>query len=79
MGNKYIKESKVVKVGSGEMVLEVTINTELLIEDLAEGLTSIIVEMAKGIREFLEVVVTFIDALPKNLQDDINEKIITKD
>jgi len=71
--NKYVKESKVVKVGSGEIVLEVTINTELLVEDLAEGLTSIIVEMIKEFREFLEVVVTFIDALPKRLQDEISK------
>lgn len=73
MRNKYVKESKVVKVGSGEIVLEVTINTELLVEDLAEGLTSIIVEMIKEFREFLEVVVTFIDALPKRLQDEISK------
>ena len=73
MKNKYIKESKVIKVRPGEMVLEVTINTELLVEDLAEGLTSIIVEIAKEIRDFLEVVVTFIDALPKRLQNDISK------
>lgn len=73
MRNKYIKQSKVVKVGSGEMVLEVTINTELLVEDLVDGLTSIVAGMATEIREYLKVVVTFIDALPKRLQDEISK------
>lgn len=73
MKSKYIKESKVIEVRPGEMVLEVTINTERLVEDLAEELTSIIIELANGVREFLEVVVTFIDALPKRIQNDIGK------
>lgn len=73
MENKYIKESKVIKVSPGEIVMEVTINTELLVEDISKGLTSLVGEMVLQFTQFLELVVSFINALPTDVKKQIAE------
>lgn len=73
MLNKYIKESKVIKVCPGEVVMEVTIDTELLVEDISKGLTSLVGEMAIQFKAILELVVSFINALPSEVRKQISE------